>query len=154
MNLDDVFEDLETHFDAVINASQEPAVKAIERLTATVQGNRVTITNLRFGEDFVAGLIGGKAIWRYQPHRSISTAKIFFGEPKPFDVRQVGSHQLLSETIVGKFVRYSLIGDGQQIRKGRVLEAVHGLVIFESNTEVFAVTMDRLAWLEVHAGDN
>jgi hypothetical protein len=47
-----------------------------------------------------------------------------------------------------------LAGDGQQVRKARVIGILQGLILFESTAEVEAVAIDRLAWLEVHAADN
>jgi hypothetical protein len=81
-------------------------------------------------------------------------AKLTFNQTPLADVQTQDDISLLSESLTGRFVRYSLSGDGQQIRRGRVLQVMNALILFESPNEVLAVAIERLAWLEVHADDN
>jgi hypothetical protein len=81
-------------------------------------------------------------------------AKLTFNQTPVSDLETQDDIALLSESLTGRFVRYSLSGDGQQIRRGRVLQVMNALILFESTSEVLAVAVERLAWLEVHADDN
>jgi hypothetical protein len=154
MNIDQLFEDLETQFEVALESQQPKPRNGIERLTTTVSGNRLSLDRPTFGENYICGLVTGRAIWRFQPHRTISVARLTFGEELATPADTLAATELLSESLAHRFVRYSLAGDGQQIRKGRVVNIMHGLILFESSAEVVAVAIERLAWLEVHAGDN
>lgn len=154
MNLDLLFEDLETHFDSVLEQAKQRPAFGIERLTTSVAGNRLSIDRPLFGRDFICGLVSGQAIWRFQPHRSISVVKLSFSKEQATDSELQDSSDFLADSLIGRFARYAMHGDGQQIRKGRVISVLHGLLLFESTAEVIAITIDRLAWLEIHAGDN
>jgi hypothetical protein len=81
-------------------------------------------------------------------------AKLTFNEKPAPNIDSQDDLALLSESLIGRFVRYSLSGDGQQVRRGRVLQVLASLILFEATDEVLAVAIERLAWLEVHAGDN
>lgn len=154
MNLEDLFEDLETQFDSALTQRIQPQNFGLERISASIAGNRLTLDRPVLGSNFVAGLVSGKAIWRFQPHRTLGLAKISFSQkPQPRTDPQ-DDIELLTASLGKRFVRYALSGDGQQIRKGRVLEILNGLILFESNSEILAVAIGRLAWLEVHAADN
>jgi hypothetical protein len=154
MNLDDLFEDLETQFETALNQREPRQNLGLERLSASIAGNRLTLDRPILGSNFVAGLVSGKAIWRFQPHRTLGLAKITFNEkPEPATESQ-DDISLLADSLGKRYVRYALAGDGQQVRKGRVLEILNGLILFESNAEIMAVAIGRLAWLEVHAADN
>jgi hypothetical protein len=154
MNLDDLFEDLETQFETALNQREQRQNLGLERLSASIAGNRLTLDHPILGSNFVAGLVSGKAIWRFQPHRTLGLAKITFNEkPEPATESQ-DDISLLADSLGKRYVRYALAGDGQQVRKGRVLEILNGLILFESNAEILAVAVGRLAWLEVHAADN
>jgi hypothetical protein len=154
MNLDDLFEDLETQFETALNQREQRQNLGLERLSASIAGNRLTLDRPILGSNFVAGLVSGKAIWRFQPHRTLGLAKITFNEkPEPATESQ-DDISLLADSLGKRYVRYALAGDGQQVRKGRVLEILNGLILFESNAEILAVAVGRLAWLEVHAADN
>ena len=154
MNLDELFEDLETQFDAVLANANSPQRFGLDRISASISGTRITLDRPILGSNFVAGLISGKAIWRFQPHRTLGVAKLTFNQTPTPDTDAQNDIALLTESLVGRFVRYSLSGDGQQIRRGRVLQVLNALILFESTAEVSAVAIERLAWLEVHAGDN
>jgi hypothetical protein len=154
MNLDELFEDLETQFDAALANANLPQRFGLDRLSASIAGTRITLDRPILGSNFVAGLISGKAIWRFQPHRTLGVAKLTFNQNPTSDGDAQNDIALLTESLVGRFVRYSLSGDGQQIRRGRVLQILNALILFESTAEVSAVAIERLAWLEVHAGDN
>lgn len=154
MNLDDLFEDLETQFETALNQREPRQNLGLECLSASIAGNRLTLDRPILGSNFVAGLVSGKAIWRFQPHRTLGLAKITFNEkPEPATESQ-DDISLLADSLGKRYVRYALAGDGQQVRKGRVLEILNGLILFESNAEIMAVAIGRLAWLEVHAADN
>ncbi len=154
MNLDDLFEDLETQFETALNQREQRQNLGLDRLSASIAGNRLTLDRPILGSNFVAGLVSGKAIWRFQPHRTLGLAKITFNEkPEPATESQ-DDISLLADSLGKRYVRYALAGDGQQVRKGRVLEILNGLILFESNAEILAVAVGRLAWLEVHAADN
>ena len=154
MNIDQLFEDLESEFETAIELSTTAPDYGVERLTTMISGARLSIDRPTFGETYICGLVTGRAIWRFQPHRTLSVAKVTFGkEPaKPNESQQ--AQDLVRDSLVNRFVRYSLAGDGQQVRKGRVMGVMQGLILFESTSEVVAVAIDRLAWLEVHASDN
>lgn len=154
MNLDQLFNELETQFEAALEQSQPKLKYGIQRLTTTISGSRLSLDRPVLGETYIAGLITGRAIWRFQPHRTLSVAKLLFGSELAEPVEVQDAQTLLSDSLSQRFVRYALSGDGQQIRRGRVLQVMQGLLLFESSTEVSAVAIDRLAWLEVHAGDN
>jgi hypothetical protein len=154
MNIDQLFEDLETQFEAVLeNAAPKPE-RGVERLTTTISGTRISLDRPTLGDTYVCGLVSGRAIWRFQPHRTLSVARITFNQNVESRVESQQAAELLSESLLQRFCRYSLAGDGQQIRKARVIGVMHGLILFESSTDVVAVAIDRLAWLEVHAADN
>ena len=154
MNLDQLFEELETEFDAALQSQRVKPDFGIERITSTVSGNRISLDRPTLGADFICGLVTGRAIWRFQPHRTLSVARIKFNQ-EPTEPREApDSTELFSESLVQRFVRYSLSGDGQQVRKGRIISILQGLILFDSGAEVVAVAIDRLAWLEVHAADN
>lgn len=154
MNLDELFEDLETQFEVALDSTNKFQNFGIEKLTCSISGTRLTLEKPLLGKNFIAGIVSGKAIWRFQPHRSLGVARIQFGqEPEPSIENQTAT-QLLGESLLGRFVRYSLTGDGQQIRRGRVLQLMSSLILFESTSDVLAVSVERLAWLEVHASDN
>jgi len=154
MNLDALFEDLETQFETALANANQTQKFGLNRLSASIAGNRITLDRPVLGSNFVAGLISGKAIWRFQPHRTLGVAKLTFNQTPLADVQTQDDIALLSESLTGRFVRYSLSGDGQQIRRGRVLQVMNALILFESPNEVLAVAIERLAWLEVHADDN
>lgn len=154
MNLDDLFEDLETQFETALSQQTQRQNFGLERLSASIAGNRLILDRPILGSNFVAGLVNGKAIWRFQPHRTLGLAKITFTQnPEPFTESQ-DDISLLTDSLGKRYVRYALAGDGQQVRKGRVLDILNGLILFESNAEILAVAVGRLAWLEVHAADN
>lgn len=154
MNLDLLFEDLETQFDAAIDQAKTRPTRVVESVKTSVSGNRLSLERPVFGIDFTAGLVSGKAVWRFQPYRSLSTIKLTFGiEPANQSEPQTAT-DFLTQSVIGRFCRYSMFGDGQQIRKGRVLSVLNGLLLFEATNEVIAIAVERLAWLEVHAGDN
>ena len=154
MNLEELFEDLETQFDSALSRSIKPQNFGLERISASIAGNRVTLDRPVLGSNFVAGLVSGKAIWRFQPHRTLGLAKISFSEKPELLADPQDEIELLSASLGKRYVRYALSGEGQQIRKGRVIEILNGLILFESNSETLAVAVGRLAWLEVHAADN
>jgi hypothetical protein len=154
MNLDDLFEDLETQFETALNQREQRQNLGLERLSASIAGNRLTLDRPILGSNFVAGLVSGKAIWRFQPHRTLGLAKITFNEKPELATESQDDISLLADSLGKRYVRYALAGDGQQVRKGRVLEILNGLILFESNAEILAVAVGRLAWLEVHAADN
>jgi hypothetical protein len=154
MNLDDLFEDLETQFETALSQQAQRQNFGLERLSASISGNRLILDRPILGSNFVAGLVSGKAIWRFQPHRTLGLAKITFKQnPEPVAESQ-DDISLLTDSLGKRYVRYALAGDGQQVRKGRVLDILNGLILFESNAEILAVAVGRLAWLEVHAADN
>lgn len=154
MNLDLLFEDLENHFDNVLEQAKQKPANGVQRLTTAVAGNRLSLDKPIFGKDFICGLVSGQAIWRFQPHRAISVARITFNTEPATNVESAEASEFLAESLAGRFARYSMFGDGQQIRKGRVISVLHGLLLFESAAEVVAIAIERLAWLEVHAADN
>lgn len=154
MNLDALFEDLETQFETALENESGSQCFGLERLTASVSGNRISLDRPILGSNFVAGIVSGRAIWRFQPHRTLGVSKLTFNQNPIADLDTQDDVALLSQSLIGRFVRYSLSGDGQQIRHGRVLRVMTGLILFESTSEVVAVAIERLAWLEVHAGDN
>lgn len=154
MNIDQLFEDLETEFDAALDSSSPKPDLGIERLTTTFSGSRLSFERPTLGESYVCGLVTGRAIWRFQPHRTLSVARVTFNQEIESQTLSQQASELLSESLVQRFCRYSLSGDGQQVRKARVIGVMHGLILFESSTDVVAVAIERLAWLEVHAADN
>lgn len=154
MNLDKLFEDLETQFDAALSNANQPQRFGLQRLSASISGNRITLERPILGSNFVAGIVSGRAIWRFQPHRTLGVAKLTFNDQTEPNLDSQNDLEILSSSLIGRFVRYSLSGDGQQIRKGRVLQVLNALILFEATDEVLAVAIERLAWLEVHAGDN
>ena len=154
MNIDQLFEDLETQFDAALESDRPKPQSGIARLTATQSGNRISFDRPTLGDTYICGLVTGRAIWRFQPHRTLGVARITFSDEVLPLAEDLAATELLGESLVGRFVRYSLAGDGQQIRRGRVLSVLRGLLLFESNSEVVAVALERLGWLEVHAADN
>ena len=154
MNIDQLFEDLETQFDAALVGATPKPEFGVERLTTTISGTRLSLDRPTLGDTYVCGLVSGRAIWRFQPHRTLSVARITFNQNAESRVETQQASELLSESLVHRFCRYSLAGDGQQIRKARAIGVMHGLILFESSTDVVAVAIERLAWLEVHAGDN
>lgn len=154
MNIDQLFEDLETQFDAALEDDRTKRALGIERITTTVSGNRLSLDRPTLGEGYICGLVTGRAIWRFQPHRTLSVARIKFNQDVTAPNESLAATELLADSLLQRFVRYSLAGDGQQIRKGRVVSIMQGLILFDSNGEVVAVAIERLAWLEVHAADN
>ena len=154
MNIDQLFEDLETQFDAALEGEQTKPVLGIERITTTISGNRLSLDRPTLGDGYICGLVTGRAIWRFQPHRTLSVARIKFSQEAQSPADSPAATDLFADSLLQRFVRYSLSGDGQQIRKGRVVSIMQGLILFESNGEVVAVAIERLAWLEVHASDN
>lgn len=154
MNIDQLFQDLETQFEVALEGNLPKPQAGVARLTATHSGNRISFERPTFGDTYICGLVTGRAIWRYQPHRTLGVARITFSTEIPAPSEEIAARELFSESLVGRFVRYSLSGDGQQIRRGRVLSVLRGLILFESPTEVVAVAIERLGWLEVHAADN
>jgi hypothetical protein len=154
MNLDQLFEDLESEFEAALEAKTPANIPGVERIITTVSGNRLSIDRPVFGANYVCGLVSGHAIWRFQPHRTLSVAKVTFQSDSINRVESQDAVEFLESSLLQRFVRYSLAGDGQQIRRGRVMHILQGLILFESTKEVVAVAVDRLAWLEVHAADN
>ena len=154
MNIDQLFEDLETEFEAALETSSPKPSLGIERLTTTFSGSRLSFERPTLGETYVCGLVTGRAIWRFQPHRTLSVARVTFNQEIESQTFSQKASELLSESLLQRFCRYSLSGDGQQVRKARVIGVLHGLILFESSTDVVAVAIERLAWLEVHAADN
>lgn len=154
MNIDQLFEDLETEFDAALESSSPKPSLGIERLTTTFSGSRLSFERPTLGETYVCGLVTGRAIWRFQPHRTLSVARVTFNQEIESQTLSQQASELLSESLLQRFCRYSLSGDGQQVRKARVIGVMHGLILFESSSDVVAVAIERLAWLEVHAADN
>lgn len=154
MNIDQLFEELEDQFEVAIEQGLPRPNLGIDRLTTTISGTRLSLDRPTLGETFVCGLVSGRAIWRFQPHRTLSAAKITFSKEPDSMTDGPSASELLSESLLQRFVRYSLAGDGQQIRRGRVIGIMHGLILFESSTDVVAVAIERLAWLEVHAAEN
>jgi hypothetical protein len=154
MNLDQLFEDLETEFESALENSPPKSNPGIERLTTTISGTRISLERPTLGDTYVCGLVRGRAIWRFQPHRTLSVARVTFNQDIESRADSQQAAELLSESLVQRFCRYSLAGDGQQVRKARVIGVLHGLILFESATDVVAVAIERLAWLEVHAADN
>lgn len=154
MNIDQLFEDLENQFEVALEQSNSNANRGVERLTTTISGTRLSLDRPTFGATYICGLVSGRAIWRFQPHRTLSVARITFSKELTPNPESPEASELLSESLTQRFVRYSLAGDGQQIRKARVLGILQGLILFESTNDVVAVAIDRLAWLEVHAADN
>ncbi len=154
MNLDQLFEDLESQFDAALEGKASELISGVERLITTVSGNRLSLERPTFGSNYICGLITGHAIWRFQPHRTLSVAKVVFQPDSENRLESQDEVEFLTNSLLQRFVRYSLSGDGQQIRRGRVMQILQGLILFESTREVVAVAIDRLAWLEVHAADN
>lgn len=151
MNIETVIEDLETQFEARL-ANEIKLPNGAERLATTVGGIRITIDKPTFGETFVAGILGGKAIWRFQPHRTMAVFRLIpADEPQP---APKPAAELLEEVLPGRFIRFNLTSDGSQIRKARVLGVTNGLILFEPATAPTGVAIERLAWLEVHASDN
>ncbi len=154
MNIDQLFEDLETEFEAVLENSAPKPDLGVERLTTTMSGTRISLERPTLGDTYVCGLVSGRAIWRFQPHRTLSVARITFNQEIESRAESQQAGELLAESLIQRFCRYSLAGDGQQVRKARVIGVLQGLILFESNTDVVAVAIERLAWLEVHAADN
>lgn len=154
MDIDQLFEDLETEFEAALESVAPKPELGVERLTTTISGTKLTLDRPTLGATYVCGLVSGRAIWRFQPHRTLSVARITFNENVVSRIESQQAGELLSESLIQRFCRYSLAGDGQQIRKARVIGVLHGLILFESSNDVVAVAIERLAWLEVHAADN
>lgn len=154
MNIDQLFEDLENQFEVALEKNDSNANRGVERLTTTISGTRLSLDRPTFGATYICGLVSGRAIWRFQPHRTLSVARITFSKELNQNPESPEASELLAESLTQRFVRYSLAGDGQQIRKARVLGILQGLILFESTNDVVAVAIDRLAWLEVHAADN
>jgi hypothetical protein len=154
MNIDQLFEDLENQFEVALEQRDSTAQRGVERLTTTISGARLSLDRPTFGSTYICGLISGRAIWRFQPHRTLSVARITFSDSPSPNPECPEASELLSESLTQRFVRYSLAGDGQQVRKARVIGILQGLILFESTAEVVAVAIERLAWLEVHAADN
>lgn len=154
MNIDQLFEDLESQFEAALEDEMPRPNLGLERLTTTISGTRLSLDRPTLGETYICGLVTGRAIWRFQPHRTLSVARLTFSKELASNSEQPSASVLLSESLIQRFVRYSLAGDGQQVRKARVIGIMHGLILFESTSEVVAVAIERLAWLEVHAADN
>ena len=154
MNIDQLFEDLENQFEVALEQTDSNENRGVERLTTTISGTRLSLDRPTFGATYICGLVSGRAIWRFQPHRTLSVARITFSKEPNQNPESPEASELLSESLTQRFVRYSLAGDGQQIRKARVIGIRHGLILFESSTDVVAVAIERLAWLEVHAADN
>lgn len=154
MNLDQLFEDLENQFEVSLEQNESNSNRGVERLTTTISGTRLSLDRPTFGANYICGLVSGRAIWRFQPHRTLSVARITFSKEVNQNPESPEASELLAESLTQRFVQYSLAGDGQQIRKARVLGILQGLILFESTAEVVAVAIDRLAWLEVHAADN
>lgn len=151
MTIENLIEDLETQFESALGA-RAFMPPAAERIATTVGGVRITIDNPTFGETFVAGILGGKAVWRFQPHRTMAVFRLIPSE-KPSEPSRTAS-ELLEEVLPGRFIRFNLSSDGSQIRKARVLGVVDGLILFEPASAPTGVAISRLAWLEVHASDN
>lgn len=154
MNIDQLFEDLENQFEVALEQNDSNVNRGVERLTTAISGTRLSLDRPTFGATYICGLVSGRAIWRFQPHRTLSVARITFSKELTPNPESPEASELLSESLTQRFVRYSLAGDGQQIRKARVLGILQGLILFESTNDVVAVAIDRLAWLEVHAADN
>lgn len=151
MSIETVFEDLETQFESALATNQSLPVTA-EKLATTVGGVRITIDRPTLGETFVAGILGGKAIWRFQPHKTMAILRLIPSEEIPQPVKN--ATELLEECLPGRFVRFNLTNDGSQIRKARVLGISNGIILFEPASAPTGVAIERLAWLEVHAADN
>ena len=151
MSIETVIEDLETQFEARLEVEVN-LPKAAERIATTVGGIRITIDNPTFGETYVAGIVGGKAIWRYQPHRTMAVFRLMPSESPAVPAKSAAD--LLEEVLPSRFIRFNLTSDGSQIRKGRVLGVTEGLILFEPASAPTGVAIERLAWLEVHASDN
>ncbi len=154
MNIDQLFEELEDQFEVVLDQGSPKPNLGIEKLTTTISGTRLSLDRPTLGDTYVCGLVSGRAVWRFQPHRTLSAARITFSKTPSTLSDGPKASELLSESLLQRFVRYSLAGDGQQIRRGRVIAIMHGLLLFESSAEVLAVAIERLAWLEVHAAEN
>lgn len=154
MNIDQLFEDLENEFSVALEQGSNKPNLGIQKLTTTVSGSRLSLDNPTLGDTYVCGLVSGRAIWRFQPHRTLNVARLTFNNDVASRAENLQASELLSESLLQRFVRYSLAGDGQQVRRARVIGIMQGLVLFESNAEVVAVAIERLAWLEVHAADN
>lgn len=154
MNIDQLFEELEVEFEAALEQGLPKPHLGIEKLTTTISGSRLALDRPTLGDTYICGLVSGRAIWRFQPHRTLSVARITFSKEPSTQLDGPTAQELLSESLLQRFVRYSLAGDGQQIRRGRVIAIMHGLILFESSAEVIAVAIERLAWLEVHASEN
>ena len=151
MTIEHIFEELETQFDSAL-ASQPGIPAGAEKLATTVGGIRITLDRPMFGETFVSGVIGGKAIWRFQPHKTMAVLRLSpSDEPAP---PAKSASDLLYECLPGRFIRYNLTNDGSQIRKARVLGVIEGLILFEPASAPTGVAIERLSWLEVHASDN
>lgn len=151
MNIETVIDDLETQFEAKI-ANKPKLPNAAERLATTVGGIRIAIDKPTFGETFVAGILGGKAIWRFQPHRTMAVFRLIPNDEQPKAPKPAA--ELLEEVLPGRFIRFNLTSDGSQIRKARVLGVMEGMILFEPASAPTGVAIERLAWLEVHASDN
>ncbi|MEO0312804.1 MAG: hypothetical protein RL140_34 [Actinomycetota bacterium] len=152
MTIENVFEDLETQFESVL-AANTAIPRAAEKLATTVAGVRITIDNPTFGSSFVAGVLGGKAIWRFQPHKTMAVFRVIPSE-EALDSTARDAGELLEECLPGRFIRFNLTSDGSQIRKARVLGVLNGLILFEPASAPTGVAIERLSWLEVHASDN
>lgn len=151
MSIEHIFEELETQFDSELNSRKGIPV-SVEKLATTVGGNRITLDRPVLGETYVCGVIGGKAIWRFQPHKTMALLRL---NPSDELVPPAKSApDLLRECLSGRFIRYNLTNDGSQIRKARVLGVCDGLILFEPANAPTGVAIERLAWLEVHASDN
>jgi hypothetical protein len=151
MTIETVIEDLETQFEAALGRVKMLPTAA-EKLATTVGGIRITIENPTFGETFVAGILGGKAVWRFQPHRTMAVFRLLPSETPGVPAKSAA--ELLEDALPGRFIRFNLTSDGSQIRKARVLGVTDGLILFEPVTAPTGVAIERLAWLEVHASDN
>ena len=154
MNIDQLFEDLETEFEVALENSAPKLNLGVERLTTTFSGSRLSLERPTLGDTYVCGLVSGRAIWRFQPHRTLSVARVTFNQQIESQADSQQASELLAESLVQRFCRYALAGEGQQVRKARVIGVMNGLILFESTTDVVAVAIERLAWLEVHAADN
>lgn len=151
MNIETVFEELETQFESTLEP--KPSLpRSAEKLATTVGGVRITIDRPTFGETFVAGILGGKAIWRFQPHKTMAVLRLIPSEAPSQPAKSAA--ELLEECLSGRFIRFNLTSDGNQIRKARVLGVTDGIILFEPASAPTGVAIERLAWLEVHAADN
>lgn len=151
MTLENVFEEIETRFDAALTSPV--SVFSAEKLATTVGGIRIALERPTFGANYIAGVLSGKAIWRFQPHKTMAVFRISpSDEPVSSNTRDAA--ELLEDCLPGRFIRFNLISDGSQIRKARVLGVSSGLILFEPATAPTGVAIERLAWLEVHASDN